>query len=172
MTSAPIPVEAVAELYQDPTITRVGLRWEKLTDAGVTGEIRTRRGKVPGEWYTPWHVDDTGRPCRYDHPKARPVTVAECIPYLQLDTAHHAERNARIATGTGDSTPQILVLTWGLPDGTTILLDGNHRAATTHHADQDAIIVEMRLNGTADPELLPDLIHHQRSRVPAQTARG
>ena len=55
----------------------------------------------------------------------------------------------------------LVVLTWALPGGGTLLLDGSHHAVAATRAGVAVALVQIALLDPVDPGQLPDLTHHR-----------
>jgi len=161
--TADMPLAAARALFAPP-LSRVALDWDAAHAAGVSAQVRLHRGPAPQSWLTCWYVDAGARACGWDDANARAVTVSLAGA---LFTAGPGERGTHLqaledAMRAQGGPVSLTVLTWALPGGRTLLLDGNHRVVAASRVGAEVALVELRLRGPADPSLLPDLTHHSR----------
>jgi hypothetical protein len=158
---------------------RVRLDWDRLIsyieDGAAT--IRTHRhwsadwlkqNRIFSVWYT---RTDTGLFAEYLDQNILPIShekINEYLEILPMDIRSGIESMADYLKLRPDGVlPTVEIVTFEISDHNLLVLDGNHRVAAIAKGQNGSTypllvnIVEYRISAPVDPELLPDLIHHQ-----------
>ena len=162
------------------TRVRVLLDWNLLGRYVMVGqaEITVLRA-TSHDWlrdglvYAPWYVRADGAFAEFSANHVRPLTLNEID---DVESALPADSKERIATmqrwlassrATDGGPPIVEIVTIVLKARATLLvLDGNHRLAAIYRARRGwqepvaARIVEYRICAPLEPDLIPDLAHH------------
>jgi len=141
----------------------VCLDWTMALDWKIESHILTssddiRRLRMP--WYLKGDVC-----CRHSDDGAKPVTVGEVADNL---APWHCKlkriyRHA-FCFNRAKSQIQITFPAYYLQDGTSLLLDGNHRAVALVLREMDFKATLHSFHGPMDPKALPDLTHFMQKR--------
>ncbi|MDG4533508.1 hypothetical protein [Streptomyces sp. AV19] len=127
-------------------------------------------------YFTVWYTRSDGTETEYDHPEARPISLASLAEGTSCYLGR--ERRDRIkdlhrhyAAKVEGKDIRVLIATYPVrvepsaPDAreAVVILDGNHRLAALVQLAREGCpftIAEFRLHAPADPAFLPDLSHH------------
>lgn len=163
---------------------RVLLNWELLrqqTDSGA-GRIR-----VHHEWsiawlesheiFSVWYATTENTFAEYYSDDVHPIRFHDIDDYFD-NLPEHSRATIDSMAGALEvrshgSLPQVAIVTIKLPMNRLLVIDGNHRIAAICRSRPNrtgpitATIVEYRIEAPIDPDLLPDLSHHQEVDTPA-----
>ena len=122
-------------------------------------------------FYTSWYagpngpladsVEMRGRTLlAFQMPGARPVPVGQVAVTLDAWIEKKALiTRYRYALQSFPPPIAISLVTYGLPNGQHLILDGNHRAVAAFLTGKEALVTALVICGPCDPHALPDLVH-------------
>ncbi len=106
--------------------------------------------------FTPWCCDNSGEPCAWNAPNAKPLTLADC-------TGRPEVLKANMVRPFDESEAQLRVVpAYQLPDGQALLLDATHRMVSATVAAARLNVAAALIEGPIDDRVLPDLRHWAR----------
>lgn len=163
---------------------RAQLNWELLRRHIESGRARITVHRAWSiawldsyEVFSVWYTTVEKVFAAYDAAGVRPIRFSDIDDYFGA----LSEQSRATIESMADSLqlrphailPQVEIVTVRLSRDQLLVIDGNHRVAAIrrgrpHRAGPiPATIVEYRIDAPLDPELLPDLAHHQRVGTPA-----
>jgi hypothetical protein len=134
------------------------------------GQLRTaiaeyaHRIEVSAAARLPWNVDHEGREVRFDNADARPIQLSAIPAHLSgFDEARREKVNA-LARAMGDNTKsghpsQIVAVTYALPSGRRLVLDGTHRTSGLMIARAPFKLLAFTVYGPLEGTIVPELRH-------------
>jgi hypothetical protein len=136
---------------------QVQFHWDALVldDYPVRVGYAERGGSFT-DWYHPWYWNGQTN-CGYGSPGAEPIRVGhnDKLVTQRARVAQFAE------AWRGTRTPVWHVVpTYSWDDEHVIVLDGNHRLAALQESGLRFRVLELRIVGPLDPEVLPDVLPH------------
>lgn len=135
--------------------------WDGLQDLpGARVTVLGDRADL-GSCQTVWYRDRHGRRCDWRDPHGVRVDVAEAAATEGFPDAASRRRVLRIRDDLDRAVvdPVLVLPAYRARGDRPILLDGNHRAVAAHLSGARVRVVLMCVQGTADPRLLPDVLH-------------
>ncbi len=163
---------------------RAHLNWELLRKHVESG---TGRITVHREWsiawleehevFSVWYTTPEKVLAAYDSAGARPIRFSEIDDYYDGLPEHSRATIDSMADALQlrphATLPQVEIVTLQLSRKQLLVIDGNHRMSAIRRnrphrsGPVPATIVEYRIDAPLDPDLLPDLRHHQQVETPA-----
>jgi hypothetical protein len=147
------------------------LDWERAQrECWPIRTIRTSAAELRA-FYTLWYagpngpladsVEMRGRTLlAFQMPGARPVPVGQVAVTLDAWIEKKALiTRYRYALQSFPPPIAISLVTYGLPNGQHLILDGNHRAVAAFLTGKEALVTALVICGPCDPHALPDLVH-------------
>ena len=147
---------------------RSAINWDLLeARCGISLEIITEHQEL-GELQTVWHLGVDGVMSDWRDRTARRLTVAEAA---RLECVPSPAGAKFIRTVASEYSKGLHPRVWGIPlyktkSGSTIVLDGNHRATALLRSGAPIRLLGAVAHGFDSAELLPDLL---RDTVPQLT---
>lgn len=142
---------------------RARIDWSRvLTECTVDETFSDSRVDL-GELFTVWYAGAGGRHAGYDEPGAHPLRVGETsLTEATWPVERATKIEAMSASHAGSAgEPVVLPLPAYRVGSSAVILDGTHRAVAAFRACIAVRLMLFTLIGPADPEVLPDLRHHQ-----------
>lgn len=132
---------------------RVMCDWDRLLDLNVLATVKTFSTSNAADLHTPWYLDDEGE-IPYSEANSPPLRLREAKDRFDL---LDEDRRFKINDIQGEGLLIGPVPCYSLPDGTVLLMDGNHRIASAFIFGTDLPFYGLVLHGPIDEAILPDL---------------
>lgn len=161
--SAEVSSDLFSSVFQSSV--RVIFDWERMASEKwpVRLEVFDQLDDI-SSWYLPWNVDHEGREVRFDHADAHPIQLSAVPAYLSgFDEARREKVNA-LARAMGDNSKsghpnQIVAVTYALPSGRRLVLDGSHRTSGLMIARAPFKLLAFTVYGPLEGTIVPELRH-------------
>jgi hypothetical protein len=157
----PTEVQSDFDVFRDlfRTSIRVRMDWNRLEhlSPAIKHEVLASTDPLT-DWYFPWYRHPDGSPGSYEDASARPTPLAEAAS-IRGSLADEIDDLGRSLDATRSKPLQFLVAAYRVNGGPTLVLDGNHRLAACIRRSLPFVVAAFVIDGTRDPNIVPDLAH-------------
>jgi hypothetical protein len=145
-------------LFADPPV-RVRLARSTLHELNPIVEIRCVQVEElsPTDLFPPWYIDTAGNLASWDVPGARPLSFADVVSETAPLPRAGRRRARDLAESLAGRAEPLVIPSYALSGGRTLVLDGNHRLLGCLRESVSATVLLLRIRGPLSGMVLPDL---------------
>lgn len=160
MNTVEIPSKLFASFFESNV--RVLFNWNRLKreDWRISVSVIKSRGRLL-KWYAPWYIGENEKEVSYTELNAKPVSLAQIREVLPLLNKKRRRLIMRLSEAYESSSKpvQLVIPTYDLGKGRSLMLDGNHRLAALMMCGASFRLMAFTIHGSMDKNVLPDLQH-------------